>query len=169
MNTHEIKLKIHEEADLFTPYDPDQMMLSEDISDYLVRNYENKHRKAIEKYIVHIYSDLPVDEEHVREAIRQHCRQEEDNIRHDIRLETNKEIILFIIGTAILILWFILSLSREGVGLEILSIMGWVAVWEGTSIIIMRRPELYIQSKIYEYASQAEIIIDIPGDDGSDS
>ena len=31
----EIKLRIHEESDLFSPYDPDQMQLSEDMISYL--------------------------------------------------------------------------------------------------------------------------------------
>ena len=44
MITHELKLKIHEEADLFSAYDPDQTLLSEDVVSYLERNYLNKHR-----------------------------------------------------------------------------------------------------------------------------
>ena len=34
MITHEIKLKIHEESDLYSPYDPDQKMLSEEVRLY---------------------------------------------------------------------------------------------------------------------------------------
>ena len=52
MEVHEIKLKIHEEADLFTPLDPDQKMIDEEISMYLIRNYKNVHRKNLEKYRV---------------------------------------------------------------------------------------------------------------------
>ena len=31
MVNHEIKIRIHEEADLFSPYDPDENLLSEDV------------------------------------------------------------------------------------------------------------------------------------------
>ena len=41
----EIKLKIHEESDLFSPYDPDQMQLSEDMVTYLKRKSEMMYKK----------------------------------------------------------------------------------------------------------------------------
>ena len=45
--------------------------------------------------------------------------------------------------------------------MEVLSIMGWVAIWEATSIAIMRRPELYHVGKTYDRASKARIIVDV--------
>ena len=42
MAVTEIKLKIHEESDMFSPFDPDQEMLSEDLSEYLSHCYKNK-------------------------------------------------------------------------------------------------------------------------------
>ena len=38
MVSKEIKLRIHEESDLFSEYDPDQEMLDEVVTDYLVSN-----------------------------------------------------------------------------------------------------------------------------------
>ena len=35
MNTREIKLKIHDESELFSPFDPDQTMISDDVIEYL--------------------------------------------------------------------------------------------------------------------------------------
>ena len=159
MVTQEIKLKIHEESDLFTPYDPDQKLLSEEVSGYLVRCYANKHRQSMEDYVIHIYSDMPVNEEHVKMAIRNHCEQESNNNKHRMKLETLREIALAIVGLIFLSIWFFLSSSREGVLMEVLSIMGWVAIWEATSIAIIRRPELYFVKKIYEHALKAQIVI----------
>lgn len=41
MVTKEIKLNIHEETDLYSEYDPDRTLLSEDIVSHLQRNYRN--------------------------------------------------------------------------------------------------------------------------------
>ena len=161
MATQEIKLKIHEEADMFTPYDPDQTMLEEEISDYLIRCYGNVHRKSKEEFVIHIYSDTPVNEERVKKVIRDHCEQEKANSKHEIKMETYREITLAIVGVVLLSIWFVLSASIESVWMEIISIMGWVAVWEATSIAIMRRPELHFTSKKYDIASRAEIIFDV--------
>ena len=45
MVKHELKLKIHEESDLFSPYDPDQNVLSEDVVAYYARIIIHKHRR----------------------------------------------------------------------------------------------------------------------------
>ena len=84
MVTQEIKLRIHEESDMFTPYDPDQKLLSEDVSDYLIRCYENMHRKSREEFSVHVFSDEPVSEERVKQALRDHCEQQRSNIKHEL-------------------------------------------------------------------------------------
>ncbi len=39
MATREIKLKIHDESELYSPMDPDQKMLSGDVIDYLSRRF----------------------------------------------------------------------------------------------------------------------------------
>ena len=161
MATNEIKLKIHEESDMFTPYDPDQELLSEDVSAYLIRCYENKHRRISEKLVIHIFTDTPVDEERVKKAIRDHCEQEKSNNQHEIMLETFREICLAVLGLIFLSLWAFLSASHDNMWMEVLSIMGWVAVWEATSIAILRRPELYNVRKTYDHASKAQIIIDV--------
>ena len=69
MTTRNIKLKIHEESDLFSPLDPDQNILSEEAIDYFTRIFLNKHRRLREEYVIHIISDVPVREDHVRDSI----------------------------------------------------------------------------------------------------
>ena len=164
MVSREIRLKIHEESDMFSPYDPDQELLSEDISDYLVRYYENKHRRNREDFVIHVFSDTPVNEERVKRAIRDHFEQEKSNNKHEMLLETFKEILLAGLGLILLSIWFFLSSTRESVWMEMLSIMGWVAIWEATSIAIMRRPELYHVRKIYDRALKAQIIVEVAKD-----
>ena len=166
MTTNEIKLKIHEESDLLSPYDPDQKLLSEDVSDYLIQCYEHKHRTIRENLVVRIISDTPVDEERVRQALRNHCALEQEINRHEIMMETFREICLAVVGLGLLSLWIFLSRTNEGLWMEVISIMGWVAIWEATSIAIMRRPELFHVKKTYERTSKAKIIIEVAEAEG---
>ena len=161
MTTQEIKLKIHEEDDLYSPLDLDQELLSEEVLTHLERNYLNKHRSIKEQYILHIYSDTPVNEQRVETKIRQYFTQEKDNISYSIRKLTTKQIYLFAAGLVFLALWFFLSVQSESVSAikaEILSITGWVAIWEAASIAIMERPELVILKKAYDRILNARII-----------
>ena len=68
IDTRIIKVKIHEESDLYSPFDPDQKLLSKDVISYFTDNYINVHRKFREKYQVNIISDTPVNEENVKNS-----------------------------------------------------------------------------------------------------
>lgn len=160
-------MRIHEEADLFSPYDPDRKMLSGDIVDYIERNYLNKHRFAAEKYIIHIYSDTPMDEEEVTASFSDYFSQMNDNVVHERRTMLLKQLALIVFGVLILLLWFYLSSRADlatTVQLEILSIMGWVAIWEATSIALLQLPALFKRKKEYKKTFNARIIIDVVSD-----
>ena len=91
--------------------------------------------------------------------------QEKSNIKKTSKSETVKEICLYALGIALLAVWFVLaSQSKEGVWMEVLSIMGWVAVWEATSIVIMKRPELRLLQKAYDAASKSDIFFSVNED-----
>lgn len=55
----------------------------------------------------------------------------------------------------------LLSHYREGVFVEVLTIIGWVAIWEATAGVILRRPGLYHDRKKYEFMLKTDIIIDV--------
>ena len=44
------------------------------------------------------------------------------------------------------------------------SIMGWVTIWEATSITIMQRPELVAMKKNYEQLLKGKIIFHVEAD-----
>ena len=164
MTTQEIKLKIHEEDDLYSPFDLDQELLSEEVLTHLERNYLNKHRSIKEQYILHIYSDTPVNEQRVETRIRQYFTQEKDNISYSIRKLTTKQICLFAVGLVFLALWFylcVLSESVDAIKAEVLSITGGLAICEAASIAIMERPELVILKKVYDRILNARIVFHI--------
>ena len=73
---NEIKLKIRSEADLYNPLDPDQVMLSDAVTGYIIRKYQEMSHT--EEFCLHIISDEPVNEDRVRENIRTHMRHEQE-------------------------------------------------------------------------------------------
>lgn len=70
METREIKIRIHDESDLFSPFDPDQKLLSDELTSYLAHNYINQHRAVKEQFVIRIISDVPVNQETVRQRIQ---------------------------------------------------------------------------------------------------
>ena len=156
----EIKLKIHEEDDLYSPYDPDKKLLAEEVVTHLMRNFIHKHRSLKEEYLLHIITDTPVDEERVRENIRSFFIQEMDDADYALKRLTFKEIGLGAVGVFFLLVWLYVSSKASDLKLEILSIMGWVGIWEATDIMIMERPELVMARKNIKNLLDAEIVIE---------
>ena len=153
----ELKMKIHDESDLFSPYDPQQDLLSEDVLTYCGRIFVNKHRRMKEDYCFHIISDTPLDEEKIRQKIKKHFLQEKDDLDYAIKRLNLKAITLALIGFIVLFIWFILS-DIESIRIEILCIIGWVGVWEATDIFILERPALRHTRYHLNKLANAEII-----------
>lgn len=161
MATKIIKLKIQEEEDLYSPFDPDRKMISEDIASYISRNFEHTRIKEKSDYVIEIKSDSPVDEENVKSNIRDYFNDELDAVKYSLKRLSMKAACLFVFGTIALAVWFFLSATYSSVNLEILSIIGWVAIWEATSVTIMGKHDLREQQRDYERASKAEIKIEV--------
>ena len=159
MAVHEVKLKIQEESDLFSPLDPDQDMLSEEVATHFERTIENLHIKKKDSFVIRIFTDTPVNEENIKKKIRNHLSRQRDIIKRDLRSLILKEICLAIFGAAVLAVWLYLSARTENVSVEILSIIGWVAVWEATSIVIMEHPRLHRSKIEFEHLLSSEIIV----------
>lgn len=159
MNRQEIKIKIHEESDLFSPFDPELSQLSEDVIAVWERYFSHKHkRKNKEEYSLHIFTETPVDEENVRQKIRNHFVQEKEDIDYALFKITLKAIILGLLGAAFLAIWYFLS-GQEDVNGEILLIIGWVGIWEATDILIMERPEVIRTKRYLGKLLNSEIVI----------
>ena len=122
----------------------------------------SKHRLITDKFKINIISDTPVNEAHVIESIRKEFQQQKDDLGFAVKKLTMKEIALAVIGVVILSLWlYFTSRSDSAIHAEILSIMGWVAIWEATSIAIMQRPEIRLQQKNLDELIKAEIHVSV--------
>ena len=164
MTTHTIKLKIQDESEFFSPMDPDQNMLSDEVISYLTRVFLNKHRRLRENYVITVISETPVNEDRIKNAILREFEQQKDDAGYALKRLMYKLICLGVLGAALLALWLYLSLQKDSsVGLEILSIMGWVCVWEATSIAIMQRPELKRLQLNLKRLIQSEIRVQTEG------
>ena len=100
-------LKIHEEADLYSGFDPDQTLLSDEVISYIVRRYQEKDLG--DKPRLHIISDLPLDEDRVRKNIRDYMQQELEISVKEQKKITLKQLRLAVIGIAFIAVWLVLS------------------------------------------------------------
>ena len=169
MLTQEINLKIHEEADLYSPYDPSGVHLSEDVIAYFSRCYLETHEKDKEKVLLRIESDTPVARKTVEERIRAHFGRELKIARRSLKILMMKEICIGFLGLMVLSLWLMLSAKSGGLHVEVLSMIAGVSIWEATNLAIIQHPALYKVKKEFEYLQNAEIHISDPVSGGGPS
>ena len=156
--TNEIKVKIHEESDLYCPFDPEQSRLSEDVIAIWERYFVNRHRRSKDEYCLHVITDTPVNEENVRQKIRAHFTREKEDADYVLFKLTLKAIILGLIGAAFLAIWYFLS-GKEDMNAEILLIIGWVGIWEAVDIFLMERPEAILKRFYLDKMLKSDIVI----------
>lgn len=140
---YEIKIKIHEEADLYNDFDPDQVQLKDEVVSYITRKYQEKERT--DQYCMHIISDVPVDEERVRSNFRKYVEEEVGIINRIQHRSTMKQVLMFIIGIAFITTWVLMSSKTGTIVLEVLSIIGSFAVWEAANVWIVEKPTMRLQ------------------------
>ena len=152
---YEIKIKIHEEADLYNAFDPDQVQLKDEVVSYITRKYQEKERT--DQYCMHIITDVPVDEERVRRNFRKYVEEEVGIIRRDHKRSSMKQALLFIIGIAFIAIWAAMSSKTGVIILEVLSIIGSFAVWEAANVWIVDKPAMQLQQLRLKKMMETEV------------
>ena len=76
---HTIKFKIDEEKDLYNPFDVDDILLSEDVKNYISGQLTS--RKIGDHVEISIISQKPIDKEKVEKAFYQWIADEEMDIK----------------------------------------------------------------------------------------
>ncbi len=139
METLEIKLRIHDENELYNRFDEDRQDLSDDVISYITDRFDE--RKLGSRIRIKIISDEPLDEENVKSAFMRSADALKSLNRKQRLLNNGKMIRLLIIGVALLATGIVLTISHEQLPLTIISAVGSFAVWEAAAVCLVKNPE----------------------------
>lgn len=146
-----ILLTVRDESDLYNPFD--ESFLSGDVIDFL----SDRIKGTKGEIILDIRSGCELDEERVRRTFVNQCSEFLAMLESDKRRNMFRQLIMFIIGIVFIVLWLAVSASMEGVGAEVLSIIGSFAMWEAANIWIVDNPEIRRDELLLVRLKQAEI------------
>ncbi len=154
----EVKLKIRNEEELYHPYDPDRTTLNPDVVDYIEQKLKKLHPG--DKAIIRILSDEAIDRDAVKSVFDRYLDDLAEELDRERERNHIRQLRLFIIGIAFIAIWLIVSAKTEGIGAEVLSIIGSFAIWEAANIWLVDSPQLRLKKRIVEYLSRIEIRFD---------
>ena len=154
-----VLLTIHEESELYNSFD--ESLLSGDVIEYLGERIKGTQGDVV----LNIRSGCTLDEERVRKTFLNQCTDYLTMLEGDKKRNTIRQTIMFIIGIVFIFLWLLVSAVSEGVGAEVLSIIGSFAVWEAANIWIVDNPEIRLEELFLMRLKQAEITFEYVSQD----
>ncbi|MBQ1375206.1 MAG: hypothetical protein IIZ19_02290 [Clostridia bacterium] len=159
METLEIKLRIHDENELYSRFDEDRQVLSDDVISYISDRFDE--RKLGSRIRVKIISDEPLDEENVKSAFMRSADALKSLNKKQRLLNNGKMIRLLIIGVALLAIGIVLTISLDQLPLALISAVGTFAVWEAASICLVKNPENTAARQRIEKLRDAEMEFEV--------
>ncbi|MBQ1334225.1 MAG: hypothetical protein IIY34_02630 [Clostridia bacterium] len=159
METLEIKLRIHDENELYSRFDEDRQVLSDDVISYISDRFDE--RKLGSRIRIKIISDEPLDEENVKSAFMRSADALKSLNKKQRLLNTWKMIRLLIIGVALLAIGILLTISLDQLPLALISAVGTFAVWEAASICLVKNPENTAARQRIEKLRDAEMEFEV--------
>lgn len=157
---YEIKLKIHEESDLYSTFDPEKEILSDEVSSYLKKKF-SENTFPFEKIELKIISEMPLNQERCKKNIRAYVENELNLLSRQKKRSIVKQIWLFALGIIFIALWLFLERITESVLATVVCIVGWFAVWEAANIWLVESPEMRIEKLRLQKMQKTEIKFEI--------
>jgi len=137
-----VKIRIEEESDLVEHFNKER--LSEDLAHYIL----NEIKYCLEEEVITLQFDLQFKadkkkEQKIIDLIEGYFKNQLFDLRFEKTKGYNKAMIFFIIG----ILFFLASYFLRDLLMDVISLLGWVILWEGIYILIFERRELNVEQK----------------------
>lgn len=151
-----INITLDKNTEIFNPYNKEQ--LSDNLSNYIYNNCKgSSNNKNIKINILHSHNLNEEEKKEIIDAIRSNFGTDiKENILH-IQYELSIEIILILIGTILLVTSKFFHLLDTIIIDEVISIFGWVMIWEAAYHFLFVDIKKKIQNKRLKKLTEAKI------------
>ena len=151
-----INITLDKDTQVFNPYNKEQ--LSDELSNYIYSSCKgSSSKKNIKINILHNHNIKEEEKKEIIDAIRSNFGIDiKENILH-IQYELGLELILILIGTILLTTSKLFHLLDTIVIDEVISIFGWVMIWEAAYHFLFVDIKKMIENKRLKKLTEAKI------------
>ena len=137
-----IQLRIHNESELYNPYDPSQTRISWDVYRYLksfctATEYEKHFHDTLQ-----LITDSPVDGDRFKAAVQDAVKKDRDEFDAQLAVNNRRAIWAYVLGVLLSAAGVALSLITDQILLAIISFLGTRAVSDGFAIHTKINPDI---------------------------
>ena len=145
-----IKLRIHDESDLYSPYDPDRVRISESVYHYLKTFCTEIESKKHLHDTLRVISDSAIDEKRFKQALQNAVRKDQAEFDRQIALNHRRALWGYAVGISLSAAGFALSVLLDQVLLEVISFVGTIAVKDAVMIHAKINPDIRRLKKLLD-------------------
>lgn len=153
-DSFEIKVRIHDESELYNSFDEERQVLSTDVMDYIYYQYQKKGLG--EKLVIHIVSDSPIIEKNFHAAFKSCFAFQQEQLKRTKRKNLIKQLWMFGIGVLFIGVGLLLADRLPALTGEIISTIGAFSMWEAAGIWIVENPGNRIKQRWIELLLKTE-------------
>ena len=143
-----IRLRIHEESDLYNSFDPEQIKISESVYSYLKSCCNESEMKQNIHNTLLIVSDGPIDAERFQGILNETVRKDQAEFDRQIALCHKRAVSGYVLGFIFRDLGVSLSIVLDQVLLAIISFLGTSAISEAVIINTRTIPDIRKRKKL---------------------
>lgn len=160
MGKHVIRIRIDREQDLYCPYDPEGLTLSNDVLNYLCDRYNEKDPHETPGIVIE--ATCPIDQVRVNRSMQHTLQRSIENNLRERRFATMRQVRLFLIGLATIAIGIALHNILDAVEAELISVVGSFAIWEAAAIWLEEKPSLRLKRRHIRQIEDTTITIEPP-------
>ena len=155
----EIAISIQNENELYNSFDDSKMTISSDVIDYIFEKYQN--RGLLEKLVIHIISDEPVDKDNLTKAFQNYLDTQRLQLTKQKRRNMVKQLWMFGIGVVFIGFGIYATDKLPTLIGEIISTVGAFSMWEAASIWIVENPGNSLKKHWIDILEKTEIVCEV--------
>ena len=151
-----IPIRINEEEELYSPFDPSGLTLSNDLEDYLEKQLEN--RKPGEDVSIEIVAHVRIDSRRFREAYTQLFQKLQTRNKREMAESHIRAARLLTIGILFILIGIIFAPQIREIPAAVISTIGSFSIWEASAEWIEIFPALRKKERVLKRMADADIV-----------
>ena len=144
---YRIFIRAEGEKDLYNRFDPDRIILSDDVKSYIMERMSER-TPGDDNQIV-IRTKEKVDENNVRAAFGYWLGEEKKSMKAEWRKNFFAQLWMFLVGVAFITASLVLQSRVSVVWFTVLSTIGAFSMWQAASIWIIDNPKLRLRRRFF--------------------
>ena len=161
-----IQIRVHQESDLYNPYDPDQFRINEKLYLYLKSFCSEAQFEQHIHDTMQLITDCPIDGDKFKAAILDAVRIDREEFDKLLSINNRRAIWCYIVGLMLSVVGVAISLLADQVLLAIISFFGTLTISDGLAIHTKINPDIRRMRRRLAPLSDFELEV-IPADPSS--